>query len=69
MSEAVVKSEFDYLMSVDIGKHVGKWIAVVGNEIVTVGDSGKEVFEKAKEKYPGKTPFIMKVPSDEVMLL
>jgi len=63
------KSEFDALMMLDIGQHVGRWIAVVGCEIVSVGDSGKEVFLEAKKKYPDKEPFVMKVPRDEIMLL
>jgi len=46
----------------------GKWIAVVKRDILK-GTSAKEVFEKAKEKYPDKEPFIMKVPENSIMLL
>ena len=66
---AACKSEFDALMTLDIGRHIGRWIAVVGCEIVSVGDSGKEVFQEAKRKHPNKEPFVMKVPRDEIMLL
>lgn len=64
------KNEFQCLVSMpDLGKFVGKWIAIVGEEVVASGDQGKQVFQKAKEKYPKREPFIMKVPKDEVMLL
>jgi hypothetical protein len=64
-----MKSEFDYVMSQSEKLESGKWIAVVGNDIVAQGDDAKEVFDKAKDKHPEREPFIMKVPSDSIMLL
>ena len=46
----------------DYSEYIGRWIAVVDDKLVAVGDSGKEVFDKAKRVYPGSEPFIMKVP-------
>jgi len=64
------KSEFECLLSMrDLGKYVGKWIAVVDKNIVVSGDHGKEVFEKAQKECPGREPLIMKVPVSMVMLL
>lgn len=63
------KTEFECIMSMpNLGKHMGKWIAVVDEDVI-VGDAGKEVFKKSKQKHPGKEPLIMKVPSNTVMLL
>ena len=60
----------NYLMTIsNLQDYVGKWIALVGKEIVASGDSGKTVFEQAKSKYPNKEPFIMKLPAETVMLL
>lgn len=66
-----MKSEYEYVMSArdKLGEHLGDWIAVVGEEIVSTGNDAKEVYQKAKEKYPDKTPFIMKIPKETVMLL
>lgn len=66
-----MKSEYDYIMSIshELGQHLGEWIAVVGEEIVASGESAKEVYDKAKAKYPDKEPFIMKIPKETVMLL
>lgn len=64
------KGEFECLMTMrDLGKYVGKWIAIVDEQIVSIGDAGKEVFKEAKRKHPKKTPFVLKVPSSSVMLL
>lgn len=66
-----MKSEYEYLMSIsdELGTHLGEWISVVDSEIVATGDNAKEVYDKAKEKYPDKDPFIMKIPKETVMLL
>jgi hypothetical protein len=53
----------------DLRQYVGKWIALVGKDLVATGDNGKEVFAEAKRKYPDKEPFVMKIPADAVMLL
>jgi len=64
------KNEFQCLLSMpDLGKYVGKWIAIVGGEVVSTGSDAKNVFEEAKKKYPQKEPLILKVPKDTVMLL
>lgn len=64
------KDSYECLLSMrDLGKYVDKWIAIVDDEIVSVGNTGKEVFKHAKQKHPEKIPLILKVPSDTVMLL
>jgi len=64
-------SEFEYVMSMGdkLGDYLEEWIAVVENKIVARGSSAKDVYEKAKKAFPEKTPFIMKVPADRVMVL
>ena len=64
------KDEFECLLSMpDLGKYVGKWVVIVNNTVVSSGKSGKEIFAEAKEKYPNKTPLLLKVPTNTVMLL
>ncbi len=64
-------SEYEYLMSTPalITEHLEKWMAVVGREVVAVGDSAKDVLAQARAKYPGREPFIAKFPKDTAMLL
>lgn len=61
-------NEFDYIMTISDSLEAGKWIAVVGKDLIK-GDSAKEVFSAIKGKYPTKEPFIMKVPDNANMLL
>ena len=64
------KNEFECLLSMpDLGKYIGKWIAIVDDEIVSVGNAGKVVFKKARKRYPQKTPLLVKIPTDAIMLL
>ena len=66
-----LKTEFEYVLSLGdkLGDYVEEWIAVVDNKIVARGSEAKQVYDSAKSLYPEKTPFIMKVPSDKVMVL
>jgi hypothetical protein len=64
-------SEFEHVLSMGdkLGDYVDEWIAVVNGKIIATGKDGKEVYKKAKELYPDKRPFIMRVPVDKVMVL
>lgn len=66
-----MKSEYEYVMSMgeELGQHLGEWIAVVGDSIIATGKIAKEVYDEAREKYPDREPFIMKIPKETVMLL
>ncbi|MFW6194458.1 MAG: DUF5678 domain-containing protein [Halobacteriota archaeon] len=49
-------------------KYPGKYIAIVDDELVAIGDSELEVFKKAKEKYPHKEVSIAYLPTDDEMV-
>ena len=51
-----------------ITKYPHKAIAAVGDEIVAIGESEKEVDRKAREMFPEETPFVMTVPSEEDLI-
>ena len=61
-------NEFDFVMANSERFKPGTWIAVV-DEFVIEGKTAEEVFEKAKQKFPKKEPYIMKIPKNLVMLL
>ena len=71
MKKHNLKSEFEYIESLNgkLEKYVGNWISVVGEEIVDAGPDAQAVYDKAKKKYPDRTPFIMKIPKETDMLL
>lgn len=49
-------------------RYPGKYIAIIDDELVAIGDSEFEVFKKAKEKYPDKEVSIAYLPTDEEMV-
>lgn len=56
-------SEHDWLLknARELEKHRGKWIAIVGNRIVSSGEVLHDVRKKAKE-ISKKEPLVFKVP-------
>jgi hypothetical protein len=50
-----------------VTKYAGKYVAVVNETLVAVGDSGKEVESKAREIEPNKMPSVLRVPREEDM--
>lgn len=61
-------NEFEYVMSISEKLDAGTWIAVVQKDVIR-GCSAKEVIKRAREKYPNKEPYVMKVPDNANMLL
>jgi hypothetical protein len=50
-----------------VTNYAGKYIAVVNETLVAVGDSGIDVETKALEIEPHKIPSILRVPREEDM--
>jgi hypothetical protein len=50
-----------------VTKYAGKYIAVVNETLVAVGESGTEVEAKAYEIEPHKIPSVLRVPREEDM--
>ena len=51
-----------------VTKYAGKYVAVVNETFVAVGESGKEVEDKAREFEPNKMPSVLRVPREEDMV-
>ena len=50
-----------------VTKYAGKYVAVVNEKLVAVGNSGKEVEDKAREIEPHKMPSVLRVRREEDM--
>lgn len=50
-------------------KFRGKHIALIGRKVIASGTSAKEVWEKAKIKFPAKHPVLAFVPQNEALVL
>jgi len=61
--------EFRYLIShtKDLRKYAGKHIAIVGDGVVSVGNTFIDAFKEAKEK-TGKKPLVTFIPRRKVVM-
>ncbi len=50
-------------------KYRGKHIAIVDDKVVASGSNPKEVWERAKKKYPDKKPVLAFVPKEDTLVL
>ena len=48
-----------------VTKYAGRYVAVVNETLVAVGDSGKEVESKARAFEPNQMPSVLRVPREE----
>jgi hypothetical protein len=50
-----------------VTQYAGKYIAVVDQELVAVGESGTDVESEARKIQPHKIPSVLRVPREEDM--
>jgi Family of unknown function (DUF5678) len=51
-----------------VEKYPGKAVAMVNGEIVEVGDSERGLDRRARKRYPGETPFVIRVPTEQELI-
>ncbi len=51
-----------------VTKYAGKYVAVVNEQLVAVGDSRRDVETKARTVEPEKIPSVLRVPREEDMV-
>jgi hypothetical protein len=51
-----------------VTKYAGKYVAVVNEQLVAVGDSRRDVEAKAREVESKKIPSVLRVPREEDMV-
>ena len=50
-----------------VTQYAGRYVAVVNETLVAVGDSRRDVETKAREFEPNKIPSVLRVPREEEM--
>jgi hypothetical protein len=50
-----------------VKEHAGKYVAVVDEEIVAIGDTSVKVETASEQRKPGKTPSVLLIPREEDM--
>lgn len=65
------KAQKEHIPLIDFLRFRGKEVAVVEGEVVAVGKSSKEVFDKAKKLFPMKSAkdiLLFSVPKEKVFI-
>lgn len=61
--------EFEFYVKTDLSKYSGKYVVIVGEEVVASGENAKKVLEEVKRKFPDKIPTLAKIPKEEALIL
>lgn len=61
--------EFEFYSLSDMSKYSGKWVAILGKEVIASGDDFKEVYKEAKEKAKNRKPMFAQIPRKEETLI
>lgn len=64
----MVSQNFNFILSNDLSRYAGQWIAVAENKVVAKGSSSSEVISKADKKTKKKST-VMRVPDNNQILL
>lgn len=63
-----MESNYEIYLKTDLGKYIGKWIAICDQGVIAVGDDAKKVYYEAQLKFSNKKIMLVKVPEDEAMI-
>jgi Family of unknown function (DUF5678) len=61
--------EFDFYSVTDMSKYGGKWVAILGKEVIASGEDLKKVHKEAIKKAGRKEPLFARVPKQEEALI
>lgn len=68
-TEKSVFPEFRFFIETPLKEYEGSYVALLGKKVVASRHLAKDVWEKARKKYPKYLPTIAKVPRKEVLVM
>ena len=69
MTHAAKDASYEWFLKADLSKFKGMYIAIVDGRVVEHGNDPREVYERAKRKFPSKEVVLWKVPREELLIL
>jgi len=64
-----VTANYDHFMSMDVSQYAGQWVAICDEKVVAHSPSFKDVYRMAKDKCGRSKPFIVMVPTSNMMIV
>jgi hypothetical protein len=59
----------DWFVSADLREYADKYIAIVGQRVISSGDDHEKVYNEEKAKYPKEEVILWKVPRKDLLIL
>jgi hypothetical protein len=60
---------FEAYLNLDKTGLENKYVIIVNGKVEAKGEDIENMLEKVRKKYPGKTPFVAKVPEERMLVL
>ncbi|MFH1778314.1 MAG: DUF5678 domain-containing protein [Candidatus Omnitrophota bacterium] len=64
-----MSENFQAFLKLDTSKFVNQYVVIVNKKLFATGQDIERMLKKAREKYPGKIPFVAKIPDKELLVL
>ena len=64
-----MSDNFDVFAKLDKSKLANQYVVIVNKELFATGGDIESMLKEARKQYPGKIPFVTKVPGEELLVL
>jgi enoyl-CoA hydratase/carnithine racemase len=64
-----MSENFQAYLKLDTSKLINQYVVIINGRVFATGQDIEEMLKKARKKYPGKIPFVAKVPDKELLVL
>ena len=69
MARTAKDISYEWFLKADLSRFRGMYIAIVDGQVVEHGDDPREVYERARRRFPSKEVVLWKVPRGETLIL
>lgn len=56
-------------LKLDTSKLANKYVVIINKKMFATGQDIEKMLKKARKQYPGKIPFVAKIPDKELLVL
>ena len=64
-----MSENFETFVRLDKSELANQYVVIINEKVFATGQDIESMLRKVKKKYPGKTPFVAKVPDKELLVL
>lgn len=67
----MMNGNYEWLLNTNLSHLSGNWVIILRQKVVASGSS-KEIYEKLmkiRERYPGESPLVAKIPPENAMIV